>query len=160
MQPAQVGCRRRSQAGGAWCQHRGGAQSPTCPRSFLSRNKLYQKKWFLARVLGTLLKVTAKAFTHVRVWNNTESWENVILFINKVLRKRIISEPRLMCSGCNNRGTGVIIPAGSRIILRHWKWKYIIPFSSWMARNSQAGTALIFKVEQHGGGICENVELL
>lgn len=59
--------------------------------------------------------------------------------------------------GCNNRGTEVIIPAGSRIILRHWKLKYIILFTEWLARNRQATTALIFKVEQHGGGICENM---
>lgn len=55
------------------------------------------------------------AFSHIIHQQNTQD--------------KVISELCLMGSGCNDRGTGVIISAGSGIILRQWKLKYIIPFA-------------------------------
>lgn len=83
------------------------------------------------------------------MWVETEHWENII-FINKVLRTGLRQSHASGVLGCHNRGTEVII-------LRHRKLKHIIRFSEWLARNNQAGKALIFNVEQHGGGICENM---
>ncbi len=69
-------------------------------------------------------------------------WENVILFINKVLRTDLSQSPALCILGVIAKGLELssqqtlwcrlALAMGCRIVLRHWKSKNVIPLNEWL----------------------------
>ena len=85
-------------------------------------------------------------------------WNNIILFLNRVLGTKMIQNPALCILGIIPEGIGLTghqvvwcrlaLITGCRIVLRHWKAKNAIPFNEWCGEMTKIANyeQLIFKL--------------
>lgn len=108
--------------------------------------------WRCDRSRGTLIHMLYEC---QMTWN---LWENIITFLNKILRTELLQSPALCILGIITEGVDLsaqqtiwcrlALTTGCRIVLRHWKTKNIIPFNEWLGEMTKIANyeQLIFKL--------------